>query len=459
MTLNLQPHQRIAQTSLSHAARPTVLVMSLNRLPTELIESIVAHLDLSATRSIRLVSKSLQQQSLHVFRDRFFRQRSIAWTKEDLEKLRDISTHFVFGAALQHLSIDATPKFSILLWRLRNRISEAGTVHSEPGGVFFKSELQEQYIEIENEAKALTTDLNETQYDKRCMQMVLKNVQALESIEFRYDGMENAYSKFGRRYCEMSQHEMSRPFVSTMTAIAASGLQIKKISINDRQNHGAVGIGRLESLAPALSSFDMAFEKLDTLCLNLRDWRVREEGFELGNDRAPFVVRFLAKARNVKHLDLECYSSLDDDLFGEIARTCAFAKLETCKLAHFDIRKASDLLRLLAPSSFTIQELSLSHIALRDHEVTWPEWLARLATSHDALPALKWMRLAKLFTKTGARLYSSYGPKLNDLIIGDRTSASHWRDELLAHVARSEEGSLGPAWFRGAVAYPFIGMT
>jgi hypothetical protein len=168
-------------------------------------------------------------------------------------------------------------------------------------------------------------------------------------------------------------------------------------------------------------------------------------------------VRFLAKARNVQHLDLECYSSLEDDLFGEIARTCVFAKLRTCKLAQFDLLKASDLLQLLVPSSLTIEELSLNHIAFRDRETTWTEWLARLATSHDALPALKWMRLAKLFTRTGARLYIFDGWKPEELIIGDRTSTSRWKDELLALVGQFIEGGMGPAWFLGAVAYPFIG--
>jgi hypothetical protein len=438
--------------------QPTAPAMSLNGLPTELVENIVTHLDVPATRSIRLASRSLKQQSLHTFRDRFFRQRLIAWTKEDLEKIRDISTHPEFGAALQHLSINATPKNSIFLWRLRERISEAATVDSEPDGIFFKSDLQEQYIGIERKAKAVAADFNETQYDKKCMQVVFENVKALETIEFGYEGMGKVYSKFGRRYCETSQHEMSRPFVSTMAAIAASGLQVKKISIHDRQNYGAVSIGRLESLAPTLGSFDAAFEKLDTLCLNLRDWRHPEDGFKLGSDRAPFVVRFLAKAKNVKHLDLGCYSSLDDDLFGEMARTCAFAKLRSCKLSQFDLLKASDLLQLLEPSASTIEELNLSHIALRDREVTWTEWLTRLATSNEALPALKTMRLAKLFTRAGSRLSTTAGWKLEDLIIGDSTSSLRWKAELLAHVGQFSEGSSGPAWFLGAVAYPFIGM-
>jgi hypothetical protein len=298
--------------------------MSLASLPTELIESIALYLDLLSSCSLRLASSSLRQQSLHVFRDRFYHKRSISWTRTDLDRLVEISEHENFGPALQQLVVDATPQHSISLWQLRKRISEADPIFSEPDGVFFKSDLQEMYIEEEKEAKKLATFFNETRYDHKCLLAVFGQAQRLESIIFRYKGMDKKYGKFGRRYCESSQHEMSRPFVSTMAVIAASGVRLKEVTIHHVDHYGAVSIGRLESVAPSLRNFASIFESLERLELDLRDWRHPDEGFELENGRAPFVVRFLAKARNVRHLSLGCYSSLQDDLIGEMARHCTF---------------------------------------------------------------------------------------------------------------------------------------
>jgi hypothetical protein len=436
----------------------TVQAMSLTCLPTELIESVVTHLDLSAFCSFRLVSTSLEKQSLHVFRDRFFRRRLILWAKQDLEKLREISAHAAFGTALRHLSINATPRYSISLWQLRKRISEADAIFSEPNGVFFKSELQEQYIEIDKEAKELSTYFKETRYDQKCMQVVFDKVQNLESIEFGYEGMDKKYGKFARRYCESSQYEMSRPFVSTMAAIAASGLQVKSISMHCRHHYGAISIGRLESLAPSLGIFGAAFEKLETLHLSLRDWRIPEDGFELESNRAPFVVRFLSKARNVKHLSLDCYSVFDNDLLGEMARNCMFAKLITCQLAHFRLHKASDLLRLFESASSTIVELSLSNIELRDNEVTWADLFSHVATSDEVLPGMKWMKFVKLFSNGGLEQRFHYGWRPYELVVGTRTATSYWREELLAHIDRFSSSMFGPARHLAAVAYPFVGM-
>jgi hypothetical protein len=280
--------------------------MSLASLPTELIEAIASYLDLPASRSLRLVSSSLKQQSLHVFRDRYFRSRSLQWAKQDFENLLKVSKHTAFGTALRHLVVDATPKHSMCLWQLRKRISEADAIFSDPNGVFFKSELQERYIAEEKEATELATFFNESRYDQKCLRAAFGPITQLESITFMYSGMEKKYGKFGRRYCESSQSEMSRPFVSTMTAVAASGVQVKKICTSEHFSYGAVSVGRVESLAPSLRNFEGGFEKLEQLELNLRDWRYPDTGFELGSTRAPFVVRFLAKARNVKHLNIGC---------------------------------------------------------------------------------------------------------------------------------------------------------
>ncbi|KAH8723369.1 hypothetical protein GQ44DRAFT_620304 [Phaeosphaeriaceae sp. PMI808] len=431
--------------------------MSLSCLPTELIETIANCLDLATFRSLRLVSIALKHQSLHVFRDRFFRTRSLAWTKHDLNRILEISVHVYLGSAMRHLIIDATPKQSINLWQLRKRISEVPAVLSEPDSVFLKSDLQEQYIAGEKEAQELTTFFTETRHDQKCLRKVFERLQQLESVVFAYRGMNKTHGKFGRKYCNFSQHEMSRPFLSTMSAIAASGITIKEISIHPSLHYGAVSIGRLESLAPSLTNFDSAFAKLEKLTLNLRDWRYPENGFELESSKAPFVVRFLAKAHNVRHLSLSCYSSLDADLMGDIARTCTFSHLEECSLSHLRFINTMDLYHFITPSISTLKVLKLSHIVLRDLVLTWTDLLRHLACSEDPMPELETLVLSKLFTKTGARL--NFGAlKTESLALGLRIVTGDWRNGLRAYLDTLREATSGPAWHLSVVAYPFVGM-
>jgi hypothetical protein len=214
----------------------------------------------------------------------------------------------------------------------------------------------------------------------------------------------------------------------------------------------------LESLAPSLRYFDAAFEHLEILDLELRDWRYPDTGFELESTRAPFVVRFLAKARNVRHLKLGCYSSLDDDLFGDMARHCIFGKLETCTLKHFRLHKALDLPLFLRSCCSTLTSLSLHHIFLRDDSATWSSVFTQLAWSDDILQNLETLYLAKLFLRSGARVdFSEENYDRQEQLFGAPGNRDLWRDELLWYGDGVLE-TTGPPWHLAAVAYPFMGM-
>lgn len=389
-----------------------------------------------------------------MFRDRFFRTRSIQWTTHDLERLLKVSEHADFGSALQHLRINATPTHSVSLWQLRKRISECDAITSDPYGVLFKSELQEQYVKEEAEAKDLATFFNETRHDQKCLRAVFKKIDCLESITLEYRGMDKMFGKFSRRYCEASQHEMSRPFVSTMKAVADAGIYVKVIRTDAQFHHGAISIGRLESLAPVLKSFDSAFDKLERLEIALRDWRRPDAGFELETTRAPFIVRFLAKARHVKCLSLSCYSSLDVELFGEVARYCKFTRLETCRLGNMIVRDASELCQLLAPSYSTLRDLSLTHLLLWDnHLFTWRDFLEHLASDDDILPALERLSVSRPTIGRIGNLESSLGTVFYGTM-GHKT----WRAEILSGILGFGQPVSGPREL-GSTAYPFIEMV
>jgi hypothetical protein len=429
--------------------------MSLSSLPTELIECIANYVDLPTSCSFRLASASLRQQTLHAFRDRFFRKRSISWTKDNLDLLVEISAHADFGLAIHNLSIDATPRHSIVLWQLRKRISESDAISSHPTGVFFKSELQEQYVNEEKKANEIATFFTETRYDQKCLRAIFEKARNLESIEIGYEGMDKDYGKFRLAYCQSSQHEMSRPFVSTMAAIAASGKRLKELSIHPVYHYGAVSIGRLESLAPSLKNFDTAFENLEKLELKLRDWRQPDTGFELEDTRAPFAVRFLAKARNVKYLSLSCYSGLVDDLIGDIARHCTFPQLEICKLSHFRLYRASDLTTLLTPSFSTLRSLELSYMQLHDGSLSWVDLLRPLAASDADLQTLQWISLFSMFTNTASNLSFGENRKL-PVVFGTRGITGSWRDDVLACISQYTY-TLGAGYYGSVTAYPFAG--
>ncbi|KAF2623865.1 hypothetical protein BU25DRAFT_442338 [Macroventuria anomochaeta] len=424
--------------------------MSLSQLPAELIEQITSYLDLSSFRSFRLTTSHYRTQATHIFKHRFFITQHLQWTKASLQRLVDISAHPDVGNALHHLIIDATPKYSLELWKTRRRSADAGhmtPVTDDEDGSKLINRLNGEFEELQEEAEEVAKWFNETRFDVKCLTTVFSRLTNLESITFSYTGMESRFSKFSHRYCSTSQHEMSRPFISTLAALATSGVKVKHIKIHDENRHGAVSIGRLECLAPSLRYFDAALSNLEILQLNLRDWRSPDSGFELERTRAPFVVRFLAKCRNVRSLELSCYSALEEDLFGEMARHCELEKLERCRLDLFRIARAHNLLSFLAPSSTSLVTLELEHVLLADPEVSWADVFACLADSTTCLAGLKKLELNRLFTQ---RLSS---PTTSLIIEGE-----NWREECKDRGCRYMESEAARMWDAGAVLYPFVGL-
>lgn len=440
--------------------------MTLHQLPTEVIELITTYLDLPSFCNIRLTCSTLNQQTLHHFRTRFFNTQRLSWTKASFDRLLAISSHPSFGSnTLHHLLIDATPHHSISTWRLSRRLSEAQAIVSDTAAGSITSTLTSDLSIVRKTAEDDATFFNESRYDRKILTTVFASLAKtnseafLQSLTFAFDPMDRKYSKFGRRYCESSQNEMSRAYISTFAAIASSGIKIKHILFEEGRAHGALAIGRLESLAPQLHNFDSAFSTLTTLSLNLRDWRYPDSGFELDDlhrGRAPFVIRFLSKASHVKRLEISCYSSLEDDLFGSMAQHCAFPLLETCILGVFRINRAADLFLFLQPSAHSLRHLSLTNIRLTDESSTWPFLLTELASA-EGLHVLKEFSVKNLFTQFGSKMFLD-GTHTKWTYETSREGGKTWRQMLGEQVGGLLEGGYGPAWHLSAVAYPFVGV-
>jgi hypothetical protein len=418
--------------------------MALATLPTELVQAIVPYLDLADIQSFRLTCLRLKHQSLHPFKDRFFRQLTLSWNIKSFNQLLKIVSHQHFGPALQDLIIDATPWFAMQLWQLSKRIEDM----PDPEG--YDPKLMEARIAVGQEAGDLARFWNEEHFDRKTLTAIFEVKKQLRNITFAYHGMDKSFGKFARKYCDTSQNEMSRPFVITMTAIATAGLVVHSIKTDTWRRHGAVSIGRLESLAPHLRNLDVPIANLQTLELNLRDWRYPEAGFEVEGDRAPFVVRFLSKCKNVSDLKLSCFSSLDGDLLSEMAKHCEFRNLQRCTLELFRLSSANDLFEFLEPSKDSLQRLSMGHIVLRDDSTTWAEVICRIASTYDHLAFLE---LRTLFNKMGSRV-GFHHSVVGTLVV----EGGNLRENVEASVDGLVNGNWGPAWHLAAVAYPFIGM-
>lgn len=324
----------------------------------------------------------------------------------------------------------------------------------EDGGKLVKR-LSEEYEKLEEEKEEVARWFNESRFDVTCLKKVFARVEKLESVVFKYEGMEMRYSKFAQRYCEGSQHEMSRPFVSTMNALAATGTRVERIEMG-KEGFGAVSVGRLEGLAPSLRAFDGVFGKLESLQLKLRDWRSPDTGFELESSRAPFVIRFLAKCRSVRTLDLSFYSSFEKDVFGNLARVCRFERLEFVTLELFRVKRGTDLMDFLEPSARCLREVRLRHMLLDNPGSLWKEVLIELADKEVGFAALRVLHVERLFTErsSGVKRVLFHDGESSTSVL--RIEGKHWRDRLRERGCRYVESEAGRMWESGAIAYPFM---
>ncbi|CAA9956413.1 FBOX domain containing protein [Pyrenophora teres f. maculata] len=422
-------------------------------LPTELIELIASYLNLPSFRSLRLTSRELSRQTAHHLGTRYLRTQTLSWARSSLDTFLEKNTYESFSGRLQNLVVDATPYHYQNFWR-----ASSALLHTGGGEVSEALDAARTSATAAAAAAAAATVnkfFNETRYDVKVLTTVFARLEKLETLTFEYEGMEQKYAKFGMVYCVSSQHEMSRPFVSTMAAVAATGLSVAAINYGGYHgDYGAVGIGRLESLAPVLGRFDTAFAKLTVLSLCLRDWRCPDEGFQLDDSaRTPFVVRFLAKARELRELRLDCYSVFEDDIFGHMARCCVFPKLERCKLVMLPINVHSprDLHTFLAPCEDSLVFLGLYNLLLPGggSEPSWPELLVDLARDETVLKALQTLKLQNLFAAKGDRMwYKIHAYSLGDVDVG-------WRTEFFDTRRYYESSGSSAMWEGFAKEYPW----
>lgn len=457
---NLNPRGLHRRTSTNHDTSAKIQAyMPVPSLPVELIEKVASNLDLSTLSSFRLTTRRHRNGTILIFKHRFFTTQYLSWTKSSLQRLIDISTHPELGDALQHLVIDATPHYTLDLWKMRRKSADAGhltPLTDDEDGSKLTRQLSKQYETLSQEAEKAARWLRESRFDMTALKTAFFRTKTLESIVFSCSGMERRYSMFAHRYCESSQGEMSRPFVSTLHALASTDTAVRRIEIAPGKDYGAVSVGRLESLAPLFRALDRVFEALECLQLRLRDWRSPDSGFELESMRAPFSVRFLAKCRNVRVLDLSCYSELEEDLLGEVVRAGRFERLECVTLELLRVKSGTDLRAFLEPSERYLRELRLRHVLLDDPGSSWTKVLCAIADQETAFEALRILHVERLFTKQSSSIESVLfhdGTRFTSVL---RFEGENWRDDLRKCGCRHVESEAKRVWESGAIAYPIM---
>lgn len=263
---------------------------------------------------------------------------------------------------------------------------------------------------------------------------------------------------------------LASSYSSSSSSAPTRHIRLSSIAIDSTHNHGAISIGRLESIAPFLGSFDRAFDSLTHLALNLRDWRRSEDGFRpFDASRPPFVVRFLAKARNLHTLRLSCFSTIERDVFASIATHCRFEKLVSCQLAVMSIPHTDSLSAFLRPANESLAELCLKQMELWDPVTTWAEWLASLASapkdddddddndnnnnssSYTVFPRLSHICAADLIQEHRGELRVAGRSKFS--------FEDDWRPGLRDAMEKATTRPWYSPWGIGDMQYPFLHMA
>ncbi|PVH95897.1 hypothetical protein DM02DRAFT_136859 [Periconia macrospinosa] len=360
-------------------------MMTLSALPSELVTCVTEHLDISSFRSFRLVCSPLQVQSLHCFKRRFFQKQTIEWTLHSLQQFQEISESH-FGAALKDLVIDATPRFALKSAQLYDLLS----LHEDYES---KKALESGWLQVEAEKDRMASFWNETRQDVKILTSVFGRIGALRSITFAYDR-----AKLSARglyeFTRNSQREMSRPFVSTLAAVAIANLTVSAIITDPIRKQGAVSVGRLETVSPILIPHEDVFLRLEVLKLTLREFRRPNEGFALPIGKPPFWVRLLSKFKHLRTLDLSFCTIFQENSLRHMAKHCRYSHLEHCRLSAFQLHNAEDLLAFLSHAKDTLQSLSIDRTINMGEPWSWAEAWSRLAVE---FPYLNQLELKDLF--------------------------------------------------------------
>lgn len=398
-------------------------------LPTELVENIAYSLPLSDLRNFRLTCSSMRDQALHPFKDRFFRRRTITVTADSLKGLIDVAGHPQIGSALRDLVIDATPQLEKKYTDCQRRIRDA---QLDDG----LRQLLDIELRLINEDRVKLSDFAKSGQDRKLLALAFMVIGRLHSIAFAYDGFNESEAEDAMYHLRRAQTEMSRPFVSTIAAIAFSGLAVEEITVQNHRRSGFVSIGKLKFSSTQYSQLRPALAHLRVLKLDLRDWLYAPARWMVSVEIPPFVARFLSRVTELRELDLSChiYSSRKEDVFTEIANMVRLPHLVKCTLGLI-LAKEENLLRFLQAS-----KTSLKHLTLRNCVIVtgcWRTFLESLANTID----LERLTLDNLYENEHVALLG------NDKIPAVDLERPGLKEKILSH-ARGYELSMPLPYFQ-----------
>ncbi|KAF2805029.1 uncharacterized protein BDZ99DRAFT_466706 [Mytilinidion resinicola] len=386
----------------------------LIKLPTELVENIAYNLPLPDVKNLRLTCQSIRDQIHHPFKDRFFSRKHINLTSKSLKGLIEVARHPQLGPPLSHLFINATPVFEKQITAIGKKIHDASL---DAAGLRSLLEIERDLLE-KQKPTILESFSNAT--DRKLLSLAFLIIRHLRTITFIYDGFDSMEPEDSMYHMRRCQDEMSRPFMTTMSAIAFSGLTVDEITVSKEHRHGFVTIGKMRFMAWQYSNLRHAFANLRVLKIDLRDWMNPTRGWMPGLEKSPNVARLLSRMPSLRELDLSChvYSSREEDVFEDVGRLVKLPYLEKCTLGLI-LAKEPSLMRLLKTSKKTLKHLTLRNAVLVSGK--WTSFLEsvaeELALESLVLDNLYQDETIVLFKKDGKPVARLEGDGLKERII------------------------------------------
>ncbi|KAF2502716.1 hypothetical protein BU16DRAFT_521407 [Lophium mytilinum] len=389
------------------------MTSQLIRLPTELVENIAYTLPLPDVKNLRLACRSIRDQIQHPFKDRFFRRKHINLTSESLKGLIEVARHPQLGPALSHLFINATPAFEKQITAIGNKIRAAYI----DTGLRYLLEKERDLLEKE---KPTILESFTSGADRKLLSLAFLIIRHLRTITFSYDALDSMEPQDAMYHMRRCQTEMSRPFMTTMSAIAFSGLTVDEITVSKEHRYGFVTIGKMRFRAWQYSNLGHALANLRVLKIDLRDWMSPARGWTPGLEKTPNVARLLSRTPSLRELDLSChvYSSREEDVFEDVGKMVRLPYLEKCTLGLI-LAKEQSLLRFLKASHRTLKHLTLRNAVLVSGR--WSSFLESVPATLDleslVLDNLYQDETIVLFKKDGKPVARLDGKGLKERIV------------------------------------------
>lgn len=426
----------------------------LSVLPPEILEEIMAYLDLATLKALRLSSRALCKDSTGFRFRQFFRLQSIDLGQSSLQSLQDLLVHPALGTAVKDLQIvatvyDQTPHIEIVkAWEKKQKTRDQPPVDPAIQSAIFRGPIldpnQEEFDQAEADIAWLRTQQllqDKFSYDEAVKQLAscLSRIRKLRRIELDATVIQgpNAVvtTDTGKTNWYPVWMRASHNYCITMEAITLSNVELKTLNVYQRTPRCSVPLYDIATNIEMLDADKLSKigEKIEEISLSISNkvttgatdrpprtpipchevaWYGKRpanaayvsslSGVPSGeNEKFDGLARLLNFTTNLNSLDIHCYNTMLDDFVGShsifeaVSSEIILPLLRKCSIGGI-ITSRDSLIKFLSNHP-NIDVLALSQIQLHPGE-PWDRVFAHL---EQRMPALERLHLSTL--RTGDR--------------------------------------------------------